>query len=721
MVHASSKRYRPRSGLYKFGPSAGNNSVTLRKLFRHRYFSRLWVIQELLLSASILVPLYDKDFLADTTFSRRVRISWGKTKAPWFEHIASRRAFPRDQILTILRQTWISKATDPRDKVFGILGLIDANTPTDDLIPDSLSDLETIDYSLVPNYSLSVLETFIGITAYVMITLGHWKILENAAGVNTIPGYPTWMPDYRDSLMWHNRSPAEDVLRLDGWYIGQRLCCLQAWNLSSSKEVMRTCWRWRNSEVERTLRSWALPKKQYHLTDIYYTQVQRLRAIMRDGDSVHDGLSINPSTAALSIKLVRILHVTSSPVLVYEDLRSFLRVFEFTKASYRILVCTGLIALDELLSTGSIWLYLREIGDTGSTFSENAGSTLFFLREAQQGQQSDTYDLVCCCVCWDLVIYPEPEESKERRSSEPSTKRPCGLGFINKFNHPSHNHALGSGSSWAYPLLYEPLHAAISMFLECYDLDSKLEFDIRRIFPSEDTRVRSILPVLQYLLDELDSVGPNNDSFSALDYHHFGRLYLSTLRQISTKASPSLDSPCEDHWVCPLLEEDLDRGCVFFTFEPPEWAEVSEYYELNDVNTEDWRDIAKIWVNLSMVPTEHSDNKHEQPQQSDQHGWLGWRKMIIRTGHNPEGLCVDKTQTVCICMDLKYVAELLADTELFSLLRNLTRFRPLTGEDEVTMAQGMKDDYRGIYRHNWPESLAAELQLDGKPYRVQLV
>lgn len=90
----------------------------------------------------------------------------------------------------MLRQTRASKATDPRDKVFGILGPVDTKTTTNDLATDCPSGQETIDYSLVPNYYLSSLETYIGITAYVMITLGHWQILENAAGVNAMPGYP---------------------------------------------------------------------------------------------------------------------------------------------------------------------------------------------------------------------------------------------------------------------------------------------------------------------------------------------------------------------------------------------------------------------------------------------------------------------------------------------------------------------------------------------------
>lgn len=75
-----------------------------------------------------------------------------------------------------------------------------------------------------------------------------------------------------------------------------------------------------------------------------------------------------------------------------------------------------------------------------------------------------------------------------------------------------------------------------------------------------------------------DAVGPGGVSLLAMDYHHFGQLYLSTLRGISTEFSPSLISPCgEDYWA--RSRPGNDRGRIFFIFEPSQWAEVSQYYE----------------------------------------------------------------------------------------------------------------------------------------------
>ncbi|KAI4864388.1 heterokaryon incompatibility protein-domain-containing protein [Hypoxylon rubiginosum] len=725
----NNKRYRSRSWLHKFGPSTGTNSVTFQQVLSHRYFSRLWVIQELLLSSSLLVPIRDEDFLADNTSSQQIDISWDRTKAPWFQHIASRRTFSKDLLLTVLRQTGTSEATDPRDKIFGILGLVDT---TSDPAGDWNGGLETIHYPLIPDYSLSTLETFIGITAYMMTTLGHWQLLENAAGVNAIPGYPKWIPDYRQPSMWHNKFAADDgdFGRLFEWYVAQRWFGSSVWNLGPSWKTIDACSRQLHEEIRYVIMGISSG------SDPIYSKFQRWREIIWNGDSVPDGLHVDPSTAALSIKLVRILHLTSSPVLV-ADLGS-LRVFEFSKASYSILVCTGQVALDELLGTGPVWLYLRDIDDSSS---RNPG-TILFLREAQQGQQNDSYDLVCSCACWDLWICRKPKNSEERQSRELP-----GGSSLNDVNSPPHD--CSSGDSYtngpisdkrgprAYEwnsFLYETPYATISLLRSSYGLDSTVEDTIRRTFPSDGTRVRDVLPVLQYIIDMYQSDDPlvAVRALSALDFRHFGEFYLSTLRKISTNLSCSLESPCEeDNWIGyrPKLFRN-DR--IFLTFEPSEWAEVSQYFAPRDsgvfTNRESAQQYYEIWVNWRTVPTERSANKNEQSHESSHDSWVGWQTIHEAAFSRQDDYAWinglegrDKIRTVYVYMYLTDVVKLLVNTHLFTLLRNLTKFRPLTNEDESTMVHEMKEEYRGIYWHDWPESLAAELELDGTPQRVQLV
>ncbi|XXH02608.1 hypothetical protein Hte_008987 [Hypoxylon texense] len=699
MVHDCNKQYRSRSWLHELEPSTGSNPITFQHVLSHRYFSRLWIIQELLLSSSLLVSLHDRDFLANNTFSRQTNITWDETEAPWFQHIASRQAFSRDQLLLVLRQTWASNATDLRDKVFGILGLVDTKTTTRDSGASYASDIDTSDYSIAPDYSLSVIDTFIGITAYVMITLGHWQLLENAAGVNAIPGYPKWMPDYRQPLMWHNKSVTkdEDFIRLHRWYHAQGLYAKgKIWNLNITRKAMDMEAGELSYTIKDILGDWGMATWAYEKS-IVYSELQRLRASIWIGDSVPPCLHVDPSTAALSIKLVRLLHLTSRPILA-ADLGS-LRVFGFSKASYSILICTGPIGLDELLGTKSVWLYLQYIGNSGSPV-ENTGSSLFFLRKAQQGRRNDTYNLVCSCACWDIWIYPG-HIGKDLRDDDSFVRRNIYSG--------------------ACPLLYETPRAAIDIFLGRFILNERVDTEFRQAFPAKGTRLRDILPVAQYLIDnDVENVyygqGSHPAASAAIHYYHFGQFYLSTLHKISADSSSSLESPCDDAWPDPDAGFNLRGGYgrIFFTFEPSEWAEVSHYYKRRAT-----RYYRETWVNSNSraAPAELPVDKNDGIPKSKFVGRAGWRKAT----DSWDGIDETRTLYVRVSMDLRDIVGLFVGHDLLALLRNLTRFRPLTNKDETTMVQEMKEEYRGIYRHYWPESLAAELGLDGTPQRVQLV
>lgn len=699
MVHNCNKRFRSRHWLHEFGSS------TFRQILTHRYFSRLWVIQELLLSPSLLVPLYDSDFLADSTFSKRIDVSWNETAAPWFQHVVSRKTFPRRQLLTVLRQTWSSKAMDPRDKVFGILGLVDTRSDT---TGKAANGLVIEDCSLIPDYSLSALETFIGVTAYIIITFGHWKFLENAVGMNALPGYPRWTPDYHDPLIWHNKSAPEDsdFDHLNKWYYSQRLCCSKSWSLSTSDKIV---YQRSSLGVVRKRNGW-----RKHGANI------EQRANMRYEDSVRDGFSINSSTAALSIKLVRILYLTSGPSRV-ATLGS-LHVFKFSQASYSIIICTGPVPLDVLLGTEPVWLFLRET-DLRETDNEDyhiyqkAGSTLFFLRDSQRGRQGDTYDLVSCCVCWDLVIC---QETKRTSSGKDSDDYPSTYDSHMQKVHTSNT------SLWTHPLLYEPLQNDITQVLARFPSYSKtLELGIWRTFPSKDPWVWKVLPVLQYLLD---SVGKETRALSAAELHQFKQIYLSTLRQTSTDFSPSLISPCEwDHWV--HLPPGNNEDCIFLTPPPSEWKRI---YKPSNIKHQLWEistGYEKIWVNSRTASTEELDDKGKRNQESYHDGWVGWQRMteLQWTNPNPDNATIPsyalihETQDVYIYMDLNDVVEALTETNLYYRLCRLTKFRPLVNENETAMIQQPKDKYRGIYWHDWPDSLTTELQLDCTPRRVQLV
>ncbi|KAF4968802.1 hypothetical protein FSARC_3829 [Fusarium sarcochroum] len=81
-------------------------------------------------------------------------------------------------------------ATDPRDKVYGLLAISDTNN-------DRIG-------SIVADYSKSVQEVFSTAAAHCLLDLPHWKGLGSIGDRNeyNIQGLPSWVPDYTQAVPW---------------------------------------------------------------------------------------------------------------------------------------------------------------------------------------------------------------------------------------------------------------------------------------------------------------------------------------------------------------------------------------------------------------------------------------------------------------------------------------------------------------------------------------
>ncbi|KAI0436599.1 heterokaryon incompatibility protein-domain-containing protein [Xylaria telfairii] len=180
----------------------------VRKLTQNKWFDRLWVVQEAALSKRIRV-LYENDeidwevlekavyhgwniysnpthqsvfkddfpidFTNDTVFIVRKLVQSPDVKAPW-----------SNNLLSFLRITAdMSQCFDPRDRVFGHLGLI----TEDQLHQLGLDDgmpLEEL-YMRLTHFLLSN-----GSQSY----QNWWDILQIATATDKMPGLPSWCPDY---------------------------------------------------------------------------------------------------------------------------------------------------------------------------------------------------------------------------------------------------------------------------------------------------------------------------------------------------------------------------------------------------------------------------------------------------------------------------------------------------------------------------------------------
>ncbi|KAF5521239.1 Heterokaryon incompatibility protein 6, OR allele [Colletotrichum aenigma] len=160
-------------------PSASLSSSrqwTLSDVLRRQYFRRLWIIQELIMSRNITLRVGDIEFIVDQAVCSQVVQA---CDMPWFAFIT--RKSIGDQSGNNLRAAVefvdASRASDPRDKIFGILGLID-----------------TGERRIVPAYSISFRHLVIGYYAYYLLTKRDLRVLFHASGRRAPEGMPSWAP-----------------------------------------------------------------------------------------------------------------------------------------------------------------------------------------------------------------------------------------------------------------------------------------------------------------------------------------------------------------------------------------------------------------------------------------------------------------------------------------------------------------------------------------------
>jgi hypothetical protein len=171
------------------------------ELFSQPWFRRVWVIQEYAVSRALLFQYSDESFHSDA-LSRTANVIFevernedsimlenmplskifamveGFFRMRWLElvrqRIAGRNEIKMPFVLTRISQ---KEATDPRDQIFGLLGLLDQK-------------------ELQPNYFLTVSETYVAATRVILETEGPIELFQNIGEPRTIEGLPSWVPDW---------------------------------------------------------------------------------------------------------------------------------------------------------------------------------------------------------------------------------------------------------------------------------------------------------------------------------------------------------------------------------------------------------------------------------------------------------------------------------------------------------------------------------------------
>ncbi|KAF4452156.1 heterokaryon incompatibility HET-6 [Fusarium albosuccineum] len=319
-----------------------NDKINLGRLLQRRYFKRIWVIQELVLSRHAVFQVGDIEFWMNSTtmgsISSHSSLDWAKTEAPWLEHLGQQR-FQEKDLLQILYATSKSHCTDPRDKIYGILALVNASQ-----------------FPLRANYKLSCQHVFFGTCAHILLNLKNLNILRQAVAMGAWGRHPSWLPNLKSAdSRWSFQHPNSKYRTLEE-------TSFQTWrNQQEGKtdsrfyHVSAEPQRWlsdkeiRFHDIEGALTTPALDDERRAQIEQPWNQ----------------GATIDTATGALSINLVHLHAFHSSPVQVADS--DELRFFKVQSTPVSMFLSAE-TALDKHVQPGRDHLFILDQGDSTCIF-----------------------------------------------------------------------------------------------------------------------------------------------------------------------------------------------------------------------------------------------------------------------------------------------------------------------------------------------------------------
>lgn len=164
-------------------------------ILQSRYISRLWIIQELILAPHAILALRDHDLYLSNNFLHC--ISRQEDGRKWLEFMGQDYKLRHATLYEGLRKTIDSQATDPRDRIFGILGLLGPSPANHEIVPD---------------YSISMRHCIIGAMGLTVINSKEmWPLMQSQTS-NTTSRCPSWVPNLDEIATWedeesHGRRP----------------------------------------------------------------------------------------------------------------------------------------------------------------------------------------------------------------------------------------------------------------------------------------------------------------------------------------------------------------------------------------------------------------------------------------------------------------------------------------------------------------------------------
>jgi hypothetical protein len=215
--------------------------TSLQALLRHPWFTRIWVVQELVLAKDAWVHV-GQDVISWESLTFAVRNTGLKFKEDnHFNSLATqRRAAPHQRTLlemVLLFQTW--ESTDPLDKIYGLVGLTQySSSATED--PQRLEHPHT---TMTIDYRLNEHAAIINLVKYHLAAMQNLDFLScaghNSADMSLVS--PSWAPLNMAQLQKLPTGPSQpfmsnqkDLVRVEGDALHVRGCILTSSEIPKS-------------------------------------------------------------------------------------------------------------------------------------------------------------------------------------------------------------------------------------------------------------------------------------------------------------------------------------------------------------------------------------------------------------------------------------------------------------------------------------------------------
>lgn len=632
-------------------------------LLQRRYFGRLWIIQELILAPALMIPIGEVDYLVQGLTSSRLSggsWDWYNTATPWLGNMGQGAYFQKLGLIEALRQTWGSTATDRRDKIFGLLGLVDTG--------DSPHE------SLVPEYSISFLETFVGVCGYLLITLADpailincWKHGEGAAALRypklNESGGLSWVPRWRSSSIWNPEPSDLDSL----------------WNLrpytppaSLNSKVYIICWRIASKSPfgQKILP----PIRRQIPTEVVWNQ----------------RISVDASTGALSIRMTHLMNLSKLLIVPLTDpssnpSSSGITHFKIRSKTTSMIVCTAEIPLEQVINCQPDDIFLLETGPREDLL-------LFFTKKSESG---NSYRIIASGRCYLLYLH-----------AHSPLRGPTDY-WKNYWDTKEHNLILEPQRVFSSlnPKLIGmySLSQVKSFFFEELDREffwpqsdlSSPWHEFTHLFPTPSVKMtyRKVLPFVRCVQREGTEKGGSNE-----EYH------------------PGFDKDCLEFFQLHFraLRPKLKKGTLVLQYSYRQFRQ-----QQKDWKRQYGQRIKSTWHDEGFRFQHPKDSSWLFPSILSQSKTVSaeLEEYITPGSHN-----FTLTGIILMRASTKDIWACIKSPVLLKGLKCLRDFRDDVGEDELDIALGeMKPEYNNLYSMFWPEDAQRELNLDYFPQTITIV